>query len=366
MNDRFGGTSSATPLVAGIAGLVISANPELTALDVVSILKRTAAKNLNQEGYSRTPPANYDPNPSWDVSPVAPFNSGVFVEIGSPDGTWSPWFGHGRVDAADAVAEALSRRVTPGQQTYRRSSAPALDIPDNNPTGVRNTISFTEAAVISTVKVTVDITHTFIGDLKLTLTAPSGASVVLHDRSGGNARNLQRSFDAASTPALNALAGQALTGNWTLHVQDLAAQDAGKLNRWEVEVAGTGDAAVTLAESPGVTIPDNDPNGIVRTLETTEAGKVKEIEVAVDITHTYIGDLHVTLSSPAGTQVVLHQETGGGADNLIQTYTMATTPALQALRGQPVRGAWRLKVADTEAADVGKLNRWSVRIVREP
>lgn len=106
----FGGTSSAAPLIAGIAALVISANPDLTASEVVSILKQTASKDLDMTGYPRTAPATYDPNPVWDVSPVAPFDKGDFQDIGDPDGTWSPWFGHGRVDASAAVAEALRLR----------------------------------------------------------------------------------------------------------------------------------------------------------------------------------------------------------------------------------------------------------------
>ncbi|OAK08743.1 peptidase [Bacillus wiedmannii] len=107
VTNIFGGTSSATPLVAGIAALTISANPDLTAFEVISILKSTASKDLNFEGYPRTPPANFDPDTSWDVSPIAPFNEGDFKDIGDSDGTWSPWFGHGRVDALEAVKEAL-------------------------------------------------------------------------------------------------------------------------------------------------------------------------------------------------------------------------------------------------------------------
>lgn len=109
ITDVFGGTSSATPLVAGIAALILSANPNLTAVEVVSILKQTASKDLNLETYQRTPPANYDSDTTWDVSPIAPFNQGDFMDIGDPDGNWSPWFGHGRVDAAAAVAEAMRR-----------------------------------------------------------------------------------------------------------------------------------------------------------------------------------------------------------------------------------------------------------------
>lgn len=115
VTPSFGGTSSATPLVAGIAALILSANPDLTALEVISILKQTASKDLSLEVYPRTPSANYDLNPTWDVSPIAPFNQGNFTDIGDPDGTWSPWFGHGRVDAAAAIEEALHRRTPVAQ-----------------------------------------------------------------------------------------------------------------------------------------------------------------------------------------------------------------------------------------------------------
>ena len=361
MTNLFGGTSSATPLVAGITALTISANPDLTALDVVSILKETASKDVSFQGYSVTPSAVFDPTPSWDISPIAPFNQGAFGG-NDPDGTWSPWFGHGRVDAANAVAEARRRAAPPTQQTFRQASAPALNIPDNAPAGVRDTVNFAAAATLASIKVTVDITHTYIGDLRLTLLAPSGAAAVLHDRNGGNADNIQRVFDLASTPALGALSRQSIQGTWTLHVQDFAAVDVGRLNRWELEIQGSQAAVVNLEESPGAQIPDNNPNGIERTLTTAETGRVSEIEASVDITHTFIGDLEVTLLSPAGTSVPLHNRGGGSADNLIKTYESSTTSDLRALRGQPVQGAWKLKIADREAADVGKLNRWALKI----
>jgi subtilisin-like proprotein convertase family protein len=60
--------------------------------------------------------------------------------------------------------------------------------------------------------------------------------------------------------------------------------------------------------------------------------------------------------------VALHDRVGGSLDNIIRTYTPSTTPALNTLRGQPIQGAWRLRVADLESADVGKLNRWALRL----
>jgi len=367
VTNRFGGTSSATPLMAGIAALTISANPDLSAREVVSILKQTAAKDLSMDPYPRTPPAAFDTNPIWDISPVAPFAAGTFSDIGAAEGTWSPWFGHGRVDAARAVEEALRRKNgTAQEETVSRFSTPESNIPDNNSTGVADVINIPTALTMSEVKVAVDVTHTFIGDLRLTLTAPSGASVVLHDRNGGNADNLQRTFDLSSTPQLGSLRGQSSKGNWTLLVQDLAPADQGRLNRWQLDIKGRQNAVTSLSENAGVTIPDNNVAGIERTLNAVDAGMVDEVEVGIDITHTFIGDLSVTLVSPSGTSVNLHQRAGGNADNLIKTYSATTTPSLQTLRGQPAQGTWWLKVADLEGADVGKLNTWSLKIVRKP
>jgi subtilisin-like proprotein convertase family protein len=362
----FGGTSSATPLTAGVAALTISANPDLTAQEVVSILKQTASKDLSMDPYPRTPAAAFDPNPLWDVSPIAPFDAGAFNNVGATDGTWSPWFGHGRVDAAAAVQEALRRRGAAVEEVVREDSSPALAIPDNNAAGVRDSINIQTALTISAIKVSVDITHTFIGDLRLTLTAPSGTAVVFHDRNGGNTRDLRRSFDFSSTPAFGALRGQSSQGNWTVLVQDLATADSGVVNRWELEISGRRNAVVELSEAPGAAIPDNDPAGLERTLNANDAGMVDSVEVAVDITHTFIRDLQVTLVSPQGSSVPLHQRTGGDADNIIKTYTSANTPQLQTVRDQPIQGAWRLRIADLEAADLGKLNHWSLKIQRRP
>ncbi|MGR9052108.1 MAG: proprotein convertase P-domain-containing protein, partial [Gammaproteobacteria bacterium] len=362
----FGGTSSATPLVAGIAALVVSANPKLSAADIVSLLKRTAAKNLNMNGYRKTPPASFDRNPNWDVSPVAPFDSGEFVDTGSADGSWSPWFGHGRVDAAAAVIEAL--RLAGGtstDRTYRKTSVPMLRIPDNNAVGVNDVILFGDNVAIGSVKVSVDITHSYIGDLKVSLSAPNGRTVVLHDRNGGGSDNLRKTYDAAAVPELAGLKGQSVQGEWRLQVQDLAQGDVGVLNRWEIEAAGQTDTAVQVEEAPGATIPDDNPAGIERLLSVANDGTVAAVSVAVDITHSYIGDLAVTLIAPGGDSVVLHDRSGGSLDNIIKTYTVATTPALAALRGKPMHGVWRLKLVDLFAKDIGKLNRWTLRIEPE-
>lgn len=365
LTHEFGGTSSATPLVAGVAALVLSANPRLGALEVASLLRRTAAKDLDDTPYPRTPPASFDPDTSWDVSPIAPFDSGAFQDTGHDDGSWSPWFGHGRVDAERAVAQALELRgeSVPPAPEERYVSRPGLTIPDNHRDGIRDTLEVRHTGQVDVLRVAVDIRHSYIGDLVVTLVAPSGLAVVLHDRAGGSRHNLSEQWETATLPALRQLKGEEAEGRWTLWVRDEAPFDTGHLEEWSLELGVIAEMPrFTAEEAPGVSIPDKDPAGIERRLAIAEEGRVAAIRVALDITHTFIGDLRVTLRSPAGTAVRLHDRLGGNRDNLRATYDSADLTTLQALGGEPCQGDWRLWVQDLAARDVGKLNRWSLEL----
>lgn len=364
----FGGTSSATPLVAGIAALTISAHQGLSALEVVDILKRTASKNLNLEGYAKTPPSSFDPDTSWDVSPVVPFDDGDFIDNGDPEGTWSPWFGHGRVDAESAVAEAIRRSGGggggggTGGKSFKSVSSPDKSIPDNSAAGIKDKIVCPEAFIVRSIKVRVDIVHTYVGDLRVSLISPTGDIVVLHDRTGGSTHDLRREYSADSIPGLLSLSGRQVTGNWQLLVQDLATADRGRLTEWALDITGDEDASVTVFESPGVIIPDNSPAGIERTLAVTNSGTIDSIAVSVDITHTFIGDLVVELIAPDNSSVLLHNRTGSTEDNIIKTYTLLNTFSLQPLRGRAMQGNWRLKISDRANVDQGKLNHWELKL----
>ncbi|MEO0583897.1 MAG: S8 family serine peptidase [Bacteroidota bacterium] len=85
---RFGGTSSATPLAAGVAALVIASNPELTAREVKRILEETTDKIT-------------DENPD----PILGHNKGIYDAEGH-----SEWFGFGKVNAGRAVRRAVALR----------------------------------------------------------------------------------------------------------------------------------------------------------------------------------------------------------------------------------------------------------------
>ncbi len=364
-DPQFGGTSSATPLTAGIAALVVSANPNLTAMEVISVLQKTASKDLNMTVYSKTPSASYDLNPAWDISPVTPFDIGTFNNTSHPDGTWSGWFGFGKVNAEAAVAEALrlAGNVPVIGNVVTKTSSPMKAIPDNNPSGVTDSISISDGGTVAGVKVDLDITHTYIGDLVVRLISPRGTPAILHERNGGNTKNIMKTFDLQSTPTLSRFPGEPATGYWTLEVTDVATIDSGTLNKWTIHIDTGSSQEVKLEESPGTTIPDNNPAGIERSLNCMKNGTIKELEIGIDVTHTYISDLIINLVSPQGTVISLHSKTGGDADNIIKTYNFANHTGLQTLLGQPIQGVWKLKVSDVVGQDVGKLNSWSVKII---
>lgn len=124
----------------------------------------------------------------------------------------------------------------------------------------------------------------------------------------------------------------------------------------------TAGEAVQVEVSPALTIPDNDPAGVSSGITISQSGTVQTAKVALDITHTFIGDLRVELVSPSGQQAVLHNRTGGPQHNLIVTYDSASDTALANLIGQPMQGTWVLRVKDLAGQDVGTLNKWSLAL----
>ncbi|MES2801249.1 MAG: trypsin-like peptidase domain-containing protein [Bdellovibrionota bacterium] len=110
------------------------------------------------------------------------------------------------------------------------SSAQVVAVPDNNTAGVSSSLKVTSAPGARKVLISVNLTHTYIGDLVIKVVASDGKSVTLHSRSGGGADNIVKTYDA--TAALGSVAN---VGTYKLVVQDLAKHDTGSLKSWSVK-----------------------------------------------------------------------------------------------------------------------------------
>ncbi|WP_020408382.1 M14 family zinc carboxypeptidase [Hahella ganghwensis] len=100
-------------------------------------------------------------------------------------------------------------------------------IPDNNSTGVTSPIEVSRTGASGTVSVSIDITHTYKGDLIVDMLHPDGTSYNLHNRSGGSANDIKETFSVSVGTKDSA-------GQWQLRVRDLARQDTGSLNQWSI------------------------------------------------------------------------------------------------------------------------------------
>jgi subtilisin-like proprotein convertase family protein/subtilisin family serine protease len=207
--NRFGGTSSATPTIAGVCGLVLSANPTLSASDVKQLLQVTADKDgLSLQ--SETPvnePGDFDAN------------------------GFSLWFGFGKVNALEAVKRALETIASDHLVTVE--AQPGLQIPDVG-SPVTSTLQIAAAGTIQELRISVDIAHTFIGDLRVDLIAPDGRVFVLHNNTGGSSHNLVQTYSALQTPVMQPLIGSNGNGTWQLRVSDQFRFDIGTLNSWRI------------------------------------------------------------------------------------------------------------------------------------
>jgi extracellular elastinolytic metalloproteinase len=112
----------------------------------------------------------------------------------------------------------------------------ALSIPDDDPQGVTDAIALAGGGSVGALKVGLDVTHSFVGDLRVELIAPSGTTTTLHDREGGSRDNLILMLDSAQGGALADMVGEDIAGDWKLRIADLAGQDVGKLNAWSLEI----------------------------------------------------------------------------------------------------------------------------------
>ncbi|MEM8962651.1 MAG: IPTL-CTERM sorting domain-containing protein [Acidobacteriota bacterium] len=160
-----------------------------------------------------------------------------------------------------------------------------------------------------------------------------------------------------------------------------------------------GDFQIPLIETVGeeqapdvpVQIPDANDKGAISTLEVGTAVMVSSLAVEVDITHTFVGDLTILLTSPADNTIVLLDRPGvpmdadGCNNNDVRvTFTddAATDPedvcnplssdpwitgevlpveALAAFDGEMATGTWTLEVIDNLAGDLGTVVDWRLR-----
>jgi subtilisin-like proprotein convertase family protein len=144
--------------------------------------------------------------------------------------------------------------------------------------------------------------------------------------------------------------------------------------------SGTSPVVTFASSGAPVPIPDNNPTGATSTINVADARAVQDVNVTVNLTHTWDDDLVLSLLPPASAAVTLANRRGSSGDNFTNTIfddeaatpiSAGAAPFTGAFRPETVlstadnlsaAGAWRFKVVDQAGQDVGTIDGWSLAL----
>jgi subtilisin-like proprotein convertase family protein len=305
------GTSFSAPVVSGIVAMMLEVNPHLGYRDVQQILAYTA----HQTDYSS---GKVTANGATD------WNGGGLEFIYGAQTT-----GFGQVDALAAVRLAASWDTTPktvaNTVEVTATQKVAQAIPDNDKYGVTSNINVTSDMVVERVDVSVNINHSFIGDLQIALTSPTGTTSFLMYRPsqgalsayGSSQNDVHFTFDTVLDW------GESATGTWSLNVVDLDKSATGTFTDWTLDLIGHAaskdDTYYFTNDFPSLVKSDatrgilSDKDGGINTINTAALG----LDNYIDLSGATASNLNGgTLTIAAGT-TIRNAFGGDGDDTLI-------------------------------------------------
>ncbi|MGE3806342.1 MAG: proprotein convertase P-domain-containing protein, partial [Gemmataceae bacterium] len=272
----------------------------------------------------------------------------------------------------------------------------SLDVPVSIPQKgtITSTLFVADSYALADLNVLLNIAHTYDGDLQVFLQGPDGTEIKLINNVGGSGNHFTNTvlddqaaasitsgaapYTGSFRPAepLAAFIGNNVHGVWTLRVVDQFTGDAGNLLGWSLIVDP--DTAYVSANVP-LRIPASGTTGTINsTLVVTDAFSIRDVEVLLDISHTYDEDLFVTLVGPDGTVVQLLNQVGGSGVNFANTHLddealqgigsgsapfsgrYRPSQSLTAFDGHQAQGTWTLRIQDLNNGDSGFLNSWQL------
>ena len=203
--------------------------------------------------------------------------------------------------------------------------------------------------------------------LSYTMVVPAGATGLKFVTSGGTGdSDLYVKFGSAPTTTTNDCKSEGGTNAETCSIATAQAGTyyvlvkgysafSGMSITGSYTAGGGGGGTQTYTNTTDVSIPDNNSTGVTSTIAVSgrTGNAPSTTAVAVNIVHTYSGDLVVELVAPDGSVYTLSNRVGGSADNIVKTYTVN-------LSSEAINGSWKLRAKDRAATDTGYINSWSI------
>ena len=303
-----------------------------------------------------------------------------------------------------------------------RSTDGTVNIPDQGM--VTSTLIINDIGEIVDLNVMIDISHTWLADLTVTLIDPDGTRVELFSKVGGDGDEFDNTIlDNEATQLINTgsspfegtykpkgdlskFYGKSMTGTWKLQVRDSSYSATGTLNSWSLIIQTEKEEELPL-EPPVIQSESSVPGGICDIISWEDVNSTKEyssqsstnlpgngtkttnfvindfgliddLNVKVNIDHGCNSELDVYLTAPDSTQVELFTDVGDSSENFhdtildseaSQSITEGTAPFtgsfipegdLDELTGKEIHGTWQLEIIDDGWEASGILNSWSL------
>lgn len=107
-------------------------------------------------------------------------------------------------------------------------------------------------------------------------------------------------------------------------------------------------------------IPDGSATGVTNSIYLSENLVTEAVQITVTISHTYLGNLGIELTSPQGTKSIIWNVNNGlkGIQNLTNRQFLTN-----AFYGERSKGNWMLKVIDGTSGNTGTLDSWSIKVM---
>ncbi|MBK8017960.1 MAG: S8 family serine peptidase [Betaproteobacteria bacterium] len=172
--NAFGGTSGATPIVTGVVALMLDANEHLGWRDVQNIL----AYSAHEIGSGVDGIRLNDENNTWQYNGADNWNGGGLH--------YSEDYGYGAVNAYNAVRMAEVWNLFSGPKTsanessFRQATTAPVALLDGKQTDIRFQFDGADF-IVDYVNVTIDVSHSKLDDLEISLISPDGGMTSLVD-----------------------------------------------------------------------------------------------------------------------------------------------------------------------------------------
>ncbi len=152
----------------------------------------------------------------------------------------------------------------------------------------------------------------------------------------------------------------------------------------ELFTCALGEVQIEVPASAGLPAGITDLMTTTSTLTVAQTGTISKLALVMNITHTYTGDLEISLTPPGAASLALATDVGGGGDNFSNTVfsSDSSNPIIGAVApfsgvyapqggfgsvlGTQADGVWTLAIFDDAGGDTGTLDSWKVVACVQP